>query len=198
MKICTKCKVEKDVYEFYKRSKAYDGLTSKCKPCEWIVTNAAREKNKGRYTANLYQWRKNNPDRVKELMRKDYIKHRAKRVALSAKWARNNRVKTNAGIAKWQRANPHKVTNYSAKRRMTKMAATPAWANQFAIEEIYGIAQLRTKATGIPWHVDHIVPLKSDLVCGLHVEHNLQVLPWKANLAKGNKHWPDMPNRNEV
>ena len=192
MKICIKCKEEKEESEFYKRSKAYDGLTPRCKVCAWVVTRSARNKNKEKYLQNLYLWRKNNPERVKELMRKDYVKHRAQRVSLSSKWAKNNRAKTNAGIARWKRANPHKVANYSARRRTTKMSATPAWANQFFIEEIYDLAQRRTKATGFLWHVDHIVPLKNNLVCGLHVEHNLQVIPASHNMAKGNRHWPDM------
>jgi 5-methylcytosine-specific restriction endonuclease McrA len=41
--------------------------------------------------------------------------------------------------------------------------------------------------------VDHIVPLKSPLVCGLHVEHNLQVIPATQNRRKHNRVWPDMP-----
>jgi len=38
-----------------------------------------------------------------------------------------------------------------------------------------------------PHHVDHIVPLVSQLVCGL------QILDAKANIEKGNRSWPDMP-----
>lgn len=38
-----------------------------------------------------------------------------------------------------------------------------------------------------------IVPLKSALVCGLHVEHNLQVIPKTENLKKFNSVWPGMP-----
>jgi hypothetical protein len=42
-------------------------------------------------------------------------------------------------------------------------------------------------------HVDHIVPLVSKFVCGLHCEANLQLLPGPENQRKGNRVWPDMP-----
>lgn len=68
----------------------------------------------------------------------------------------------------------------------------PIWRNDFIIDELYVTAAKRTKTTGIRWSVDHMVPLQSALVCGLHVEANLHVIPYIANIAKGNRHWPDM------
>lgn len=62
----------------------------------------------------------------------------------------------------------------------------PIWANPFFIAEIYDLARRRTKATGKPWVVDHVIPLKNPLVSGLHVETNLQVVPRSFNAAKGN------------
>jgi hypothetical protein len=49
------------------------------------------------------------------------------------------------------------------------------------------------KAAEMGLTVDHVVPLKSPLVCGLHCEANLELIPANDNFRKGNRHWPDMP-----
>ena len=98
----------------------------------------------------------------------------------------------------WRNANLARHNAYQAKHKAEKFHATPAWANKFFIEEAYDLAARRTKLQSgghAKWHVDHIVPLKSPFVCGLHVEHNLRVIPAKANMSKKNYYWPDMPER---
>lgn len=74
----------------------------------------------------------------------------------------------------------------SAYRRAKKITATPAWSSKEKIEEFYFAADFLSMITGEWHHVDHVVPLISDIVCGLHVEQNLQVLTAKENLAKSN------------
>lgn len=100
-----------------------------------------------------------------------------------------------ASYARWARANPGKVYVHCVAYRARKKNAFPKWANKFFIEEAYDLARRRSAATGIEWDVDHIVTLKSPLVCGLHVEHNLRVIPAVLNQQKKNRWWPDMPGR---
>ena len=87
-------------------------------------------------------------------------------------------------------ANPHIMYASVAKRRATKLQAIPSWANKEHINSIYLLASINRKA-GLDVHVDHIVPLQSKWVCGLHCESNLQLLHSSDNIAKGNRHWPD-------
>ncbi|HOV56826.1 MAG TPA: hypothetical protein PLN91_03025 [Rhodanobacteraceae bacterium] len=77
------------------------------------------------------------------------------------------------------------------------LASIACWADseleRLAIAEAYRLADLRSKMLGRRFHVDHIVPLRGQTVCGLHCAANLQVIPEALNVAKGNRHWPGMP-----
>jgi hypothetical protein len=87
-----------------------------------------------------------------------------------------------------RKAHPEIYREYKVRRRLIETRATPSWANMDAIRAWYAFASV---TPGV--HVDHIVPLNSTLVCGLHCEFNLQLLPASENMSKGNRHWPDMP-----
>ena len=80
------------------------------------------------------------------------------------------------------------------QRRRDQYDKLPWW-NEFRSEiaKVYKEARRLTKETGVVHSVDHIVPLKGQLVCGLHVYWNMQVIELGSNIAKSNHTWPDMP-----
>lgn len=116
-------------------------------------------------------WTRANPDKV---------------AITNAKWRLKNPGKASEIQGIWQRANPAKAASAMALRAARKIQATPAWSNQFIIDEIYDLAHRRTKLTGIAWEADHIVPLRGKAVCGLHTEDNLRVIPAVTNRRKKN------------
>ena len=79
-------------------------------------------------------------------------------------------------------------------RRAAECRNTPKWADKAAIRAVYNEQRRLAKLDGARvWAVDHIIPLNNPLVCGLHVANNLQIIPYKENAAKSNRHRPDMP-----
>jgi len=63
------------------------------------------------------------------------------------------------------------------------------WTDQALVEELKAIYLSAPDGH----EIDHIVPLRNPIVCGLHVPWNLQPLPTKENQHKSNNHWPDCP-----
>lgn len=101
-----------------------------------------------------------------------------------SKWRAKNSAKRTADTSRWRSENPKKAralwAHLASARRARAFSATPKWVGREALSAIY-----RDCPKG--FHVDHIVPLSSHLVCGLHVPWNLQYLPAHANRSKGNK-----------
>lgn len=83
-----------------------------------------------------------------------------------------------------------KLTFKLAWERAKKFKAIPKWAKSSKVQRqilnIYLDAQNRNLQTRSKWQVDHIIPLFSYKVCGLHVPENLQVLSKRSNESKSN------------
>lgn len=78
-------------------------------------------------------------------------------------------------------------------RRATKRNAMPSLqpiTYRKDIESFYALAKWMEEITGDVFHVDHIYPLTSDFMCGLHLPQNLIVLTASDNLFKSNTWWP--------
>lgn len=120
---------------------------------------------------------------------------KAKACERARRWRELNPNSETAKISKknWKLKNPHKVQADGVKRRTSELQRTPKWLTKedlWLVEEIYDLAILRSSLHGFSWHVDHIIPLQGELVSGLHVPTNLQVIPWLDNIKKANKYTP--------
>ena len=200
VKTCSTCKAEKPRSEFHRKADAKDGLPPHCKECKRGRDAAYRARNIERlraYDIARYQ----HPARKaasNASAKRVYEKDKPAALKKMAEYARAHPEAVRKAKNAYTARNPAKTLAKVRRRQARKLNATPAWANQFFIEEIYELARMRTqqKTGGITeWQVDHIVPLQHPLVQGLHVEYNLQVIPALQNQRKGNRSWPDMPDR---
>ncbi len=90
----------------------------------------------------------------------------------------------------WKENNKNQIRADTKARRRKHRLATPKWLSRkqrSEIRQLYQIAITMTQTTGEQYVVDHIVPLRSDEVCGLHVPWNLRVITQEENLKKSNK-----------
>lgn len=118
-------------------------------------------------------------DKCRECQKDASVEVKERRKVKGKEWRQNNRAKRNAA---------------EAKRKAVKLRATPQWGCAEKILKFYESSQGLSMLLGEWYHVDHIVPLQSDFVCGLHNEFNLQILLAVDNCAKQNLWWPDMPD----
>jgi 5-methylcytosine-specific restriction endonuclease McrA len=124
------------------------------------------------HKAHSKAWSKANPEKKKQYNNtwlatqpQEYTKQKSKR---------------------WRMANPDKSSMQVYRRRDCLRTQKPIWADDEEIKNIY------IEAKYLQLQVDHIVPLISPKVCGLHTEYNLQLLSKSDNSKKGNRIWPDM------
>ena len=84
-KVCSKCKIEKVVAEFYRDKSKKDGVHGRCKECEAEYMQKYRQENTEKETERKRKWQQENAEKVAESVRK------------------------------WRQENPEKVTKYNCK-----------------------------------------------------------------------------------
>ncbi len=174
------------------KSKA-DGLMLRCKACmadRWSVYYARnRAKLVQRSSQQVTHRRQANPEYDRRLSR-EAMRRKLSDPAAYAEHLRRGRewLRDNPDKAKLLKHNQPAMKAFRSQLRYArKRSATPPWADLDAIAEFYIEAARRSAETGVPHEVDHIIPLAGRNVCGLHVPHNLQVIPAVVNRAKGTK-----------
>ena len=155
-----------------------------CKEC---LKPAARARKKA--------WYAKDPERARNDSKQWYSENKEYAIQAATDYKRARSVWWKEYHKKWRNENPSKILAWVHKYQSAKLQATPIWADFDAILKIYEMAQ-SMRDSGVPCEVDHIIPLRSNLVCGLHVESNLQIVNPMTNNKKGNRWWPNMPEDN--
>ena len=154
------------------------GACTECLRVDWEKRNVTRAEYFRQY---------NQRDSVRDRKNDWYVANRDKVIrAAATRPAAVMREYRNA----WKRNNVLQVRADTKARRRKHRLATPKWLTRRQkgeIRQLYQIAITMTQTTGEQYVVDHIVPLRSEFVCGLHVPWNLRVITREENLAKSNQ-----------
>lgn len=158
----------------------------------WALTNPERKKKSSLESSRRVRAR--DPEKAREKSRNDNRRRYSRcpdiMLASNRKWRKVNLQKVRDTINRWRKEKGR--GDEVALRRANKKRATPVWVDQARIKEIYKRAKRIQKCLEMKLNVDHIVPLQSEFVCGLHVPWNLNIVSKLTNVLKSNKVWPDM------
>lgn len=166
--------------------------TGKCTDCRSAVKKTYYRNNTEKVLSAAKVYKAGNPHKVYRYYNPEqraayYLANRDRIL----EWTRNRDPQiARDRVKKWRKDNPGKVAAQKRARELAKTGATPKWLtkeHKAQIATIYLQAQILTEATGVPYHVDHIIPINGENVCGLHVPWNLRVLKGEENLKKSNK-----------
>lgn len=200
-KKCTKCGEEKDLESFHKERTNKSGYRSDCKQCvsrknkkRYATNESLRDKQRERCRANREYYRIKSKEFRKK--NKDYFIEYNKRNrehinTLSREWRANNREAASAACKRWRSKNGAVVAAACIRRQKRLKNSAPDWLTSEQLDYMnymYSLARELTSLNGEPYHVDHIMPLRGENICGLHVPWNLQILPSDLNIKKGNKY----------
>jgi len=187
-KICSKCKIEKDICEFHK-GKTKDGYQYKCKECkkEYSKLNFIKENNRKTL------WAKNNPTKVKESKQKYYNNNTDKEQFRNNQYTQNRKkidiVFKVSCVSRTRLIEFLKIKNITKKNKtFNYIGCTPQFLKEYL--EAKFVSGMSWDNHG-EWHIDHIIPLSSaknenDVYMLCHYT-NLQPLWSEENLRKSNK-----------
>lgn len=132
-------------------------------------------------------WRKRNKPKIAEYNRR----RRASRSAYKRRLRAKNPEAAREHLQRWFAAHPGKRNEYRAAYLARKKLASVNLTSKEKVQltAIYRKARLRTLATGVAHHVDHIIPLSRG---GKHRPTNLQVLTAAENRRKHTKLMKEM------
>lgn len=145
-----------------------DSITKSCAICNVDFIDTTSRKHQ-KYCSSKCRNKFKMNNKARKLFMKKYIAS-GRRKEVRIKYEKSD---------KGKKCSNHHV----ALRHARKLRAIPKWVGKKELKQIKLIYKNRKKG----YHVDHIVPLKGNNVCGFHAPNNLRIIKAKDNLLKGNK-----------
>jgi hypothetical protein len=190
-KICSKCKLEKDVCEFYNNKTNLDGKRYECKVCSNKSSILYNQKNKEKVSGIKQKYVDNNKEKVKKSKKEWFDKN----PEYQKEWCLNN-YQTDI-IYKIKSIIRARLGIFIKSRNITKnnktfyiVGCTPEFLKEH-IEKQFTEGMSWENHSLYGWHIDHIVPLSSakteEEIYKLSHYTNLQPLWSEDNLKKSDK-----------
>lgn len=154
MKICLKCKVEKEETEFNKNKYKKDGLQNYCKVCQNILGRAWREANPNKVKEVRKAYREANPNKVREASKAYYKANPNKVKEAHTAWLKANPDKVKEARKAYFKNNPEKASKLPI-RNFCAFVIKP-----FILERDYHQCQLCACQNKLKLH--HILPVQHD------------------------------------
>lgn len=191
MKTCTKCGETKSLDMFSPHAKTKDKKRSWCKACCSAAYREYAKTDSGAATIRAWNASDNGRNRKRKYFRDHYSRNADEQRQRVGKYREENKDKVSATLARSKAKHIGHVYARNTERTKAIKLATPKWEDGTAVANYYSIANA-LRRNGLDVCVDHIVPLKSKHVCGLHTVSNLQIISSRENAIKNNRIWPDM------
>jgi hypothetical protein len=212
-KICSKCKIEKEITLFgnYKRTK--DGLRCACKSCESESTKKWRSENKDKTKLQKQRYQKRYPEKnlnrgkiyrdnnkEKEIIRRK--KYYTEKPEIRKIYYENNKEVLNKKVKERKNNDPifklkllfrsktNKILGSNREKTFDIIGCTPHFLKEH-LEKKFTEGMNWDNHSLYGWHIDHIIPLSSakteeELYKLCHYT-NLQPLWAEDNLKKGDR-----------
>ena len=198
-KICSKCKEEKEVCEFYKNNKNPNLYRTHCKKCMRINSQQYKKINKDKVNKKNKEYQYKNAE-LNKIKSQEY---KIKNPEHFKNWVNKNQEHRKRYIKNYNLKSINRFKNSIRSRVneiMNRKYNNPKTTDLLGCDYNFLITYIENKfKDGMSWdnygyygwHIDHIIPLSSakteEEICELYHYTNLQPLWAEDNLKKSNK-----------